>query len=99
MTNKCISKHNRMKILSRDKFTCQKYEKIDKTGKTLEVHHKKLRVLGGTDTDDNLITLCFLCHRYAPNKEAEFKEYIEDKCDGMLTTVIKVFKGQKLDNS
>ena len=92
MKNKGISKRLRMKILVRDNFMCQKCEEIDKTGRNLEVHHKKLRVLGGTDNESNLITLCFICHKYAPNKEEEFKEYIQDRCDGLMTTTLKIFK-------
>lgn len=48
-------------ILHRDGYQCQ-----NKQGKThdkkLHVHHIRFRSKGGTDTPDNLITLCVSCH-------------------------------------
>jgi len=46
-------------VLSRDNYTCQKCK--NKKGK-LHVHHIIFRSKGGTDTPDNLITLCEDCH-------------------------------------
>lgn len=46
-------------ILHRDGYACQQCGK-DKI--SLHVHHIKFRSQGGTDTPDNLITLCHNCH-------------------------------------
>lgn len=47
-------------ILNRDSYTC----KICGAKNTrLEVHHIKYRSQGGTDDEDNLITLCESCHK------------------------------------
>lgn len=46
-------------VLSRDKHTCQKCsDKITK----LHVHHIVFRSNGGTDSPNNLVTLCEACH-------------------------------------
>lgn len=47
-------------ILSRDEYTCQKCK--SKNTK-LHVHHIKFRENGGTNSPDNLITLCKSCHK------------------------------------
>ena len=46
-------------VLQRDKHTCKKCNQ-DKC--KLEVHHIHFRSNGGTDSPDNLITLCSSCH-------------------------------------
>jgi len=46
-------------VLSRDKYTCQKCK--TKKG-SLHVHHLTFKSNGGTDTPENLITLCASCH-------------------------------------
>ena len=46
-------------VLHRDKYTCQI---CGKKHTRLEVHHIKYRSQGGTDDDNNLITLCEDCH-------------------------------------
>lgn len=48
-------------VLSRDKHTCQKC-KLSKTGTKLNIHHIIFRRNEGTDSPDNLITLCENCH-------------------------------------
>ena len=55
----------RQKVLKRDKNTCQDCKtKIKK----LHIHHIVPRKQGGTDHDDNLVTLCASCHgRNEPN--------------------------------
>ncbi len=50
----------RQVVLERDGYTCQKCG-ID--NKILHVHHKQKRFLGGSDTEENLISLCNSCHR------------------------------------
>lgn len=61
-------------VLQRDKHTCKKC-KQDKC--KLEVHHIQFRSNGGTDSPDNLITLCSSCHdklHLSANAEAESKK-------------------------
>ena len=47
-------------ILHRDNYTCQC---CGKKNCRLEVHHVKFRCNGGTDDEENLITLCEGCHK------------------------------------
>jgi len=49
-------------VLHRDNYKCQNKKCKGHTDK-LEVHHKVFRSKGGTDTPDNLITLCADCHK------------------------------------
>ena len=49
----------RKRILERDKSTCQQ---CGFTGKGLAIHHCEFKRNGGTEGDDNLITLCRHCH-------------------------------------
>ena len=49
----------RSAILHRDNYTCQC---CGKRNCRLEVHHIKFRSNGGTDDEENLITLCKECH-------------------------------------
>ncbi|XUX00554.1 MAG: HNH endonuclease signature motif containing protein [Dehalogenimonas sp.] len=44
---------------------------------SIEVHHKTPRYLGGKDTYDNLIPLCWKCHQLAPDSPEEFEVYKE----------------------
>ena len=46
-------------VLHRDGYTCQKCKKEELK---LHVHHIVFRSNGGTNSPDNLITLCHLCH-------------------------------------
>lgn len=50
----------RSAILHRDNYTCQC---CSKKNCRLEVHHIKFRSNGGTDDEDNMITLCEDCHK------------------------------------
>ena len=50
----------RSAILHRDNYTCQC---CGKKNCRLEVHHIKFRCNGGTDDEENLITLCEDCHK------------------------------------
>ena len=50
----------RSAILHRDNYTCQC---CGKKNCRLEVHHIKFRSDGGTDDEENLITLCKDCHK------------------------------------
>jgi 5-methylcytosine-specific restriction endonuclease McrA len=48
----------RQQILRRDSWRCQSCG----TMANLEVHHRKFRSHSGTDSEQNLITLCTECH-------------------------------------
>lgn len=48
----------RQQILRRDNWRCQSCG----TMLNLEVHHREFRSHSGTDSEDNLITLCTACH-------------------------------------
>ena len=80
----------RKKCLERDSFTCQKCGLEDLSGKKLEMHHIKPLAFGGEDELENTITLCSSCHKYAPNKEEEFKEYLAFEMDGAATILLKL---------
>ena len=54
----------RQQVLGRDGWRCQSCG----TMSNLEVHHKQFRSQSGCDTEANLITLCWVCHRYAHNR-------------------------------
>lgn len=49
-------------VLKRDGYLCQSCKKKTKNNSELHVHHIKFRSNGGTDTKNNLITLCKPCH-------------------------------------
>ena len=51
----------RQQILRRDRWRCQSCG----TMSNLEVHHKEYRSHSGTDSEENLITLCNACHAVA----------------------------------
>jgi 5-methylcytosine-specific restriction endonuclease McrA len=48
----------RQQILRRDDWRCQSCG----TMTNLEVHHREFRGHSGSDTEENLITLCSRCH-------------------------------------
>ena len=90
-----MRKRNRVlkiRAAKRDNFTCQKCKLEDKTGIKLEAHHIIPLYLGGKDELENLITLCFDCHKFAPDKKEEFTEYIGDEMEGTLTILMKAWK-------
>jgi 5-methylcytosine-specific restriction endonuclease McrA len=45
-------------VLERDNWRCQSCGSMQ----NLEVHHIRLRSRGGSDAEQNLITLCVTCH-------------------------------------
>ena len=53
-------------VLNRDNYTCQCCKGKHKDSK-LEVHHIVYRSQGGSDEQDNLITLCHTCHKNLHN--------------------------------
>ncbi len=48
----------RQQVLRRDGWRCQ----LCGTMSNLEVHHKQYRSHSGSDSEENLITLCVDCH-------------------------------------
>lgn len=53
-------------IYWRDDYTCQRCGLKDKPGRSygnIQIHHKIPYQAGGEHTPDNLIVLCFECHR------------------------------------
>ena len=65
-------KVSRQSILSRDFYICQCCCVFDEE---CEAHHIHPLFLGGEDEPNNMITLCYLCHKFAPNEPDEFLEY------------------------
>jgi hypothetical protein len=55
-------------ILYRDNYKCQSSQKA-KHGKKLHVHHIQFSSNGGSDSPNNLITLCEVCHKNLHNGE------------------------------
>lgn len=53
--------NTKARILNRDNYTCQ-YCKGKRKDSKFEVHHIVFRCNGGSDEEDNLITLCHTCH-------------------------------------
>ncbi len=90
-----LSKHQKDKILARDKYTCMKCKIENKTARKLEVHHITPLTFGGNNDKRNLITLCRVCHKYAPNNKEEFAEYMDSELDGVATTLINIYKKMK----
>jgi RNA-directed DNA polymerase len=58
----------RRQVLQRDGYTCQGCGGTD----YLEIHHIKARHQGGTDSPENLITLCETCHIQSDDYRARF---------------------------
>ncbi len=79
-------------VFSRDKFRCQKCNHLGNS-EELEVHHIKMRVDEGADEKENLITLCFICHYFAPDSEEDFKIFLGEKIDGTILDTFR--KSQK----
>jgi 5-methylcytosine-specific restriction endonuclease McrA len=53
----------RQQVLRRDGWRCQSCG----TMANLEVHHKQFRSHSGDDSEENLITLCTVCHNEIHN--------------------------------
>lgn len=66
----------RKKILKRDDYQCV----LCKSTEDLEVHHMKALYYKGKSTEENLITLCSECHRYAPEESIEENQrYLQER--------------------
>ena len=83
----------RKEILSRDKWLCCDCSKPIK-GRHAHVHHKLPRALGGSDTPENLISLCSGCHSLKHmNLQASLgRRFLEN----MAVRVAKVFDKENL---
>jgi 5-methylcytosine-specific restriction endonuclease McrA len=56
-----VHKKTKLKVLKRDKYTCQCC-KNENGFQKLEVHHIRLKSRGGSHHARNLITICNTCH-------------------------------------
>ena len=81
--------NNLILVFERDNFTCQKCNFRDDSKEEIEIHHIVPKFEGGIDEIENLITLCSICHKHAPDKEDEFKEYLQEKIDGNLLNTFR----------
>ncbi len=90
-TRSTISQKTKSEVLSRDKFRCRKCGFFGRD-EELEIHHIKMRVNGGNDDLSNLITLCSICHHFAPDDEKEFELYLNEKVDGNLLDTFRKSK-------
>ncbi len=54
-------------VLARDGWRCQ----FCGSQEYLHAHHIRFRSQGGSDIEENLITLCFACHRALHDRRAE----------------------------
>ncbi len=88
----------RKKVFERDDFTCQKCKIQDKTARILEAHHINPLYLEGKDEMENLITLCFDCHHFAPDNKEEFDKYMQEEMEGTLTILMKAWNKVREEN-
>ena len=65
----------RKAVILRDGYKCKE---CGKTNAVLEVHHIKPRRLNGSNTLDNLITLCSKCHQKTEGKEELYMQHYFD---------------------
>lgn len=79
-------------VFSRDRFKCQKCGFMGNS-EELEAHHIRMRVDGGDDLVDNLVTLCFICHYFAPDNDKDFEIYLKEKLNGTILNTFR--KSQK----
>ena len=82
----------KQQVLKRDKYKCQKCGFLGMTDE-LEIHHIKMRVNDGNHDSFNLITLCSICHHYAPDDEKDFEIYLSEKIEGDVLDTFR--KSQK----
>ena len=87
--NKHIPLEIKKKVLKRDDFKCQKCSHQDFSTEQLELHHIVPKIFGGEHLEKNLVTLCSICHRYAPDTEKEFKIYLGEKIKGELLNTFR----------
>ncbi len=63
------------------------------TGLGMEVHHVTPRSIGGADLEDNLVTLCSICHYFVPNDADKFKVYLCEMVDGSTLESFRKYGG------
>lgn len=88
ITNFFITQKIKAEVFSRDKFRCQKCG-FHAMAEDLEVHHIVMSVEEGMDNIENLITLCSICHHFAPDNDKDFENYLKEKIDG---TILNTFR-------
>lgn len=71
--------NTKAKVLNRDNYTCQCCKGKRKDSK-LEVHHIIFRSQGGSDEENNLITLCHTCHKKLHNEGIKLNLKGRRKC-------------------
>ena len=78
-------------VLFRDGYSCQKCSGKKKDNR-LHVHHIVFRAKGGTNSPDNLITLCETCHETLHTHENEEQESLklQKRCRGNTTDATQV---------
>ena len=92
MERKLINPRKKQKILERDNFTCQKCG-IKSDFAALEIDHILPVILGGTNNEKNLQTLCYKCNmekRWKSDKENI--EILKDKTPREKLNMIKFFR-------
>ena len=87
-----VSYKLKKKVLERDNFKCQKCD-YSSDFEDLEIHHIISKVENGKDKLNNLITLCSICHYFAPDSDEDFKIYLNEKIDGKILETFR--KSQK----
>ena len=70
-----LDENIRKAVIMRDGCKCME---CGKSNCRLEVHHIKPRRLKGSNTLDNLITLCKNCHQKTENKEMQYAQHFFD---------------------
>lgn len=82
-------------VLQRDGYKCQHCKGKSKDPK-LHVHHIVFRSQGGSDNENNLITLCETCHKKLHNGEIELKLRGKRKDNLKHASQMNVIKSQLL---
>ena len=70
-----LDENIRKAVILRDNCKCKE---CGKSNTILEVHHIKPRRLNGSNTTDNLITLCSKCHQKTEGKEERYMQHYFD---------------------
>lgn len=71
-------------VLARDKYTCQDCGVKD-LSENLNAHHIKPVWNDGTDTESNLITLCYTCHQERHKKDDATEAFRKERIRQALT--------------
>ena len=91
-----LDENIRKAVILRDGCKCMECGKVNTK---LEVHHIKPRRLNGSNTLDNLITLCSECHQKTEGKEEQYMQHYFDMLDSSdnkhLTYASHVMIGKK----